>query len=38
MTGGTHEEYILKRVFDEFDINKDGSLAEDELYTMLTKL
>lgn len=38
MTGGTHEEYILRQVFDQFDTNKNGNLAEDELYTMLVKL
>lgn len=38
MTGGTHQEYILRQVFDQFDTNKNGNLAEDELYTMLVKL
>lgn len=38
MTGGTHEEFLLKQVFDEFDANKNGSLCEDELHTMLVKL
>lgn len=38
MTGGTHEEYILKQLFSEFDTNKNGVLGEDELYTMLVKL
>lgn len=38
MTGGTHEEYILKQVFNEFDVNKNGSLNEEELHTMLVKL
>ena len=38
MTGGTHEEYILKQVFDEFDTNKNGNLSEDELHVMLVKL
>lgn len=38
MTGGTHQEYILRQVFDQFDTNKNGNLAEDEMYTMLVKL
>ena len=29
MTEGTHEEFLLKQVFDEFDANKNGSLCED---------
>lgn len=28
MVEGTHEEFVLKRVFDEFDLNKNGSLCK----------
>lgn len=38
MTDGTHEEFLLKRVFDEFDLNKNGVLSEEELYAMLVKM
>ena len=36
--GGTHEEFLLKQVFDEFDVNRNGQLCEEELHTMLIKL
>jgi hypothetical protein len=29
MTGGTHEEYILKRVFDEFDVDRSETLNKE---------
>lgn len=38
MADGTHEEFVLKQIFNEFDVNKNGSLCDDELYTMLVKL
>lgn len=37
-TGGTHEEFILLKLFNEFDPNKRGYLGEEELIAMLVKL
>jgi Ca2+-binding EF-hand superfamily protein len=38
MTNGSHEEYLLRKIFNDFDINKSGYLSIDELYAMLIKL
>ena len=37
-TEGTHEEFILKQLFNEFDVNKNNFLCLDELQKMLIKL
>ena len=37
-TEGTHEEFILKQLFNEFDVNKNNFLCLDELQKMLVKL
>ncbi len=37
-TEGTHEEFILKQLFSEFDVNKNNFLGLDELQKMLIKL
>jgi Ca2+-binding EF-hand superfamily protein len=37
-TSGTHEEFILRKVFNEFDSARRGLLGEEELSAMLTKL
>lgn len=33
-----HDEFLLRRLFDSFDINKSGCLNIDELYAMTIKL
>lgn len=37
-TSGTHEEFLLKKLFNEFDTNKSGYITIDELYAMTIKL
>jgi Ca2+-binding EF-hand superfamily protein len=37
-TNGTHEEFILRKIFSEFDVARRGKLNEDDLSAMLTKL
>ena len=37
-TGNTHEEFILRKVFCEFDANKNGKMGTVELGNMLVKL
>lgn len=37
-TNGTHEEFIFRKIFNEFDVSKRGKLNEDDLSAMLTKL
>ena len=34
----SHEEYVLRDLFKQFDINKSGDLTIDELSNMLSKL
>jgi Ca2+-binding EF-hand superfamily protein len=38
MANGTSEEYVLRGIFKDFDINKSGSLTIDEFNLMLIKL
>lgn len=38
MTHRTTEEFLLRKLFKEFDINKSGFLSLDELHAMLVKL
>jgi Ca2+-binding EF-hand superfamily protein len=37
-TNGTHEEFILRKIFNEFDLARRGKLNEDDLSAMLVKL
>lgn len=37
-TNGTHEEFILRKIFNEFDVTRRGKLNEDDLSAMLVKL
>lgn len=37
-TNGTHEEFILRKIFNEFDVARRGKLNEDDLSAMLVKL
>lgn len=37
-TVGNHDEYILRKIFNDFDINKNGNLSLEELYAMMIKL
>jgi DNA polymerase/3'-5' exonuclease PolX len=36
--GGTHEEFILRKIFTEFDSEKRGKLNAENLLAMLVKL
>jgi len=38
MSKGTHEEFLLHKLFNEFDLNRSGYLSLDDLYAMLIKL
>jgi len=38
MTKGTHEVFLLRNVFNEFDLNKSGYLTLEDLYAMMIKL
>lgn len=38
MTHRSTEEFLLRQLFKEFDINKSGFLTLDELHAMLIKL
>lgn len=38
MTKGANEEFLLRKLFKEFDINKSGFLSLDEMQAMLIKL
>lgn len=38
MTHKTTEEFLLRKLFKEFDINKSGYLSLDELHSLLIKL
>lgn len=38
MANGTSEEYVLRGIFKDFDINKSGALTIDEFNLMLIKL
>jgi hypothetical protein len=38
MANGTSEEFVLRGIFKDFDINKSGSLTPDEFNLMLIKL
>lgn len=38
MSGRQSDEYVLRTVFNEFDINKDGTLNAEELQKLLGKL
>jgi Ca2+-binding EF-hand superfamily protein len=38
MANGTSEEYVLRGIFKDFDINKSGALTVDEFNLMLIKL
>jgi len=37
-TQGNHDEYILRKLFNDFDLNKSGNITIDELAIMLFKL
>jgi len=37
-TNNTHEEFILRKIFNEFDTSKSGRLSEEDLIAMLVKL
>lgn len=37
-TSGTKDEFLLKKLFDEVDINKSGNLTADELYILSMKI
>ena len=38
MSSRQSDEYVLRTVFNEFDVNKDGTLSVNELEQMLIKL
>lgn len=38
MTQGISDEFLLKKIFIEFDSNKNGYLSLEELYAMTIKL
>ncbi len=38
MCTGAHEEFLMKKIFNDFDTNKSGNLTLDELYAMTIKL
>ncbi len=38
MTTGTNEEFLMKKLFRDFDTNNSGFLTLDELYAMMIKL
>lgn len=37
-TNSTHEEFVLRKIFNEFDFAKRGKLNDDDLIAMLVKL
>lgn len=37
-TNGIHDEFVLRKLFGDFDMNKSGFLTLDELHAMLIKL
>ena len=38
MANGTNEEYVLRGIFKDFDINKSGTLTFEEFNLLLVKL
>lgn len=38
MTNGISDEFLLKKIFTEFDTNKSGNLDLEELYAITIKL
>jgi len=38
MTSGTHEEFLMRKLFKQFDLTNSGYLTLDELYAMMIKL
>lgn len=38
MTSGAHDEFLLRKVFKEFDKNNSGYLTIDELFAITIKL
>lgn len=37
-TNGNHDEFILRKLFNDFDLNRSGSLSLEELHAMMIKL
>lgn len=37
-TVGNHDEFIMRKLFNDFDVNKSGALCLEELYAMMIKL
>jgi Ca2+-binding EF-hand superfamily protein len=38
LSNNSQEEYILRKIFKDFDLNQSGSITLDELTAMLAKL
>lgn len=38
LTTGSHDEYIMRKTFNEFDLDRSGVLTVDELRAMVTRL
>lgn len=37
-TNGNHDEFVMRKIFREFDSNGNGSISVDELVTMLVRI
>lgn len=37
-TNGNHDEFILRKLFNDFDLNRSGNLSLEELHAMMIKL
>lgn len=37
-TTGNHDEFVLRKLFNDFDLNRSGNLCLEELYAMMIKL
>lgn len=37
-TNGNHDEFVMRKIFREFDCNGNGSISIDELVTMLIRI
>lgn len=37
-SNSSHEEFVLRKIFKDFDLNKSGAITSDEMQAMLAKL
>ena len=37
-TTGNHDEFVMRKLFNDFDVNRSGNLCLEELYAMMIKL